>query len=47
MNKALSLIKENNYNLSEIALEIGYNNPSYFSKCLRDKYGVNASRVVV
>ncbi|MCW9708960.1 nickel-binding protein [Fodinibius salsisoli] len=47
LNRALSLIKENRYNLSEIALEIGYNNPSYFSKCFRDKYGVNASNVAV
>jgi AraC-like DNA-binding protein len=47
LNKALSLIKENKYNLSEIALEIGYNSPSYFSKCFRDKYGVKASGVAV
>lgn len=45
LNRALTLIKENKYNLSEIALEIGYNNPSYFSKCFRDKYGVKASNV--
>lgn len=45
LNKALLLIKENKYNLSEIALEIGYNSPSYFSKCFRDKYGVKASKV--
>jgi len=47
LNKALSLIKENRYNLSEIALEIGYNSPSYFSKCFREKYGVKASNVAV
>lgn len=47
LNKALSLIKENKYNLSEIALEIGYNSPSYFSKCFRDKYGMKASSVAV
>ncbi len=47
LNKALLLIKENKYNLSEIALEIGYNNPSYFSKCFRDKYGVKASTIAV
>lgn len=46
LNRALLLIKENKYNLSEIALEIGYSSPSYFSKCFRDKYGVNASKVV-
>jgi len=45
LNRALSLIKENRYNLSEIALEIGYNSPSYFSKCFREAYGVAPSRV--
>lgn len=47
LNRALSLIKENRYNLSEIALEIGYNSPSYFSKCFREKYGVKASNVAL
>jgi len=46
LNRALSLIKENKYNLSEIALEIGYNSPSYFSKCFREKYGVKASKII-
>jgi AraC-like DNA-binding protein len=47
LNKALSLIKENRYNLSEIALKIGFKNPSYFSKCFREKYGVKASSVAL
>ncbi|NGP75850.1 DUF4242 domain-containing protein [Balneolaceae bacterium YR4-1] len=47
LNKALTLIKENKYNISEIAMEIGYSNPSYFSKCFKDKYGVKASKVAV
>lgn len=47
LNKALSLIKENRYNLSEITLKIGFNNPSYFSKCFREKYGVKASNVAL
>jgi len=47
MIRALSLIKKNKFNLSEIALEIGYNSPSYFSKCFRDKYGVKPSNVAV
>ena len=47
LNRALSLIKENRYNLSEIALEIGYSSPSYFSKCFQDKYGVKASKVAL
>lgn len=47
LTKGLSLIKENRYNLSEVALEIGFNSPSYFSKCFREKYGVKASNVAL
>src|SRR5690606_14700001 len=45
LHKALSLIKENKFNISEIALEVGYNNPSYFSKCFQEKFGVNPSKI--
>ena len=47
MNKALSLIKENKYNISQIALEVGYNNPSYFSKCFQEKFGINPSKIAI
>lgn len=47
MSKALSLIKEKNKNISEIALDVGINNPSYFSKCFNEKYGVVPSRIAV
>jgi AraC-like DNA-binding protein len=47
LNKALSLIKENKYNLSEIALEVGYNSPSYFSKCFHEKFGIKPSAIAV
>jgi len=47
LNKALSMIKEKKHNLFEIALAIGFNNPSYFSKCFRKKYGVKASSVAI
>ena len=46
MTKALNLIKERRLNISEIALEVGYNNPSYFSKCFQEKYGVAPSQVI-
>lgn len=46
MNKALSLIKKKAGNISEIALEVGYNNPSYFAKCFQDRYGCSPSRFV-
>lgn len=47
LNKSLILIKENKHNISEIALEVGYNNPSYFSTCFQQKFGVKASQIVV
>ena len=47
MNKALSLIKENKFNISQIALEVGYNNPSYFSKCFQEKFGIKPSKIAI
>jgi AraC-like DNA-binding protein len=44
MEKALSLIKKKETNISEIALEVGYHNPSYFAKCFYEKYGCKPSR---
>lgn len=46
MSKALKLIKERQLNVSEIALEVGYSNPSYFSKCFQEKYGVVPSQFI-
>ena len=30
-------------NISEIALEVGFSNPAYFSKCFREQYGLTPS----
>jgi len=46
MKKALALIKERNLNISEISLQVGYNNPSYFSRCFQEAYGVVPSRIL-
>lgn len=43
MNKALSLIKSRQGNISEVALEVGYNNPSYFTKVFNDSFGYSPS----
>lgn len=43
MNKALSLIKSKERNISEIALEVGYTNPSYFTKVFNDNFGFSPS----
>jgi AraC-like DNA-binding protein len=47
MSKALFLIKQKKKNITEIALEIGMNNPSYFAKCFQDKYGMVPSQLAV
>jgi len=46
MNKARNLIKRERLNISEIALEVGYNNPSYFSKCFQERFGIVPSRML-
>ena len=47
MSKALYLLKQKQKNISEVALEVGINNPSYFSKCFQDKYGIVPSQIAV
>ena len=31
-------------NISEIALEVGFNNPAYFSECFKKQFGVTPSK---
>lgn len=45
LRKALALIQENKYNVSEIAYEVGFGNPSYFTKRFQEKYGISPSKV--
>ena len=40
LNKALKFIEKKQGNISEIAYEAGFSNPSYFSKCFQKRYGV-------
>jgi len=46
MDKALSLVKRKTGNISQIALEVGYSNPSYFAKCFTKKFGCTPSKYV-
>lgn len=43
LNKAADLIKKKFGNLSEIALEVGFNNPAYFSESFKKQFGVSPS----
>ncbi|MBS2100872.1 nickel-binding protein [Carboxylicivirga linearis] len=47
LGKALSLLKQKKKNITEIALDVGINNPSYFAKCFQNKYGILPSQVAV
>jgi DNA-binding response OmpR family regulator/anti-sigma regulatory factor (Ser/Thr protein kinase) len=42
--KSAELITKKFGNLSEIALEVGFNNPAYFSECFKKQFGVSPSQ---
>ena len=46
MNKAAALLKRKSLNISQVAMEVGYNNPSYFTKCFSEKFGCTPSEFV-
>jgi TolB-like protein/AraC-like DNA-binding protein len=39
LKKAVSLLKEDQLNISQISFEVGFSSPSYFIKCFKDEYG--------
>ena len=43
MDRALALLKRKTGNISEIALEVGYSSPSYFTRCFTRKFGCTPS----
>jgi DNA-binding response OmpR family regulator len=44
LKKAAELIEKKFGNLSEIALEVGFDNPAYFSECFKKQFGVPPSQ---
>ena len=46
MDKAFTLLKQKAGNISEIALEVGYNNPSHFARCFQMRFGCRPSRLI-
>jgi AraC-like DNA-binding protein len=46
LEKSLALLKQRTQNISQIALEVGYSNPSYFAKCFAEKFGCMPSEVL-
>jgi AraC-like DNA-binding protein len=43
LDRSLTLLYKETGNISEIAFESGFSNPSYFSKCFHQKYGHSPS----
>lgn len=43
MKKAVQLLEEGTYNISEVAYMVGMNDPLYFSKCFKMQFGVSPS----
>jgi len=43
MKRAASLLQQKAGNISEIAYEVGYNNPSYFAQVFKEHFGVAPS----
>ena len=46
LQKAKSLLMKNGKNVSEIAFEVGFKDPNYFSVCFREQFGVPPSEVL-
>jgi len=46
LEKAKSLLMKNGKNISEIAFEVGFKDPNYFSVCFKDQFGVTPSDVL-
>ena len=44
LKRASELIKSKFGNISEIALEVGFNNPGYFSECFKKQFGLSPSQ---
>ncbi len=44
LNEAAKLIENNFGNIAEIALEVGFSNPSYFAECFKKQFGVIPSQ---
>ena len=43
LQKGAQLLYQNWGSIAEIAYEVGFSNPSYFSKCFKEQFGVNPS----
>lgn len=40
IQQAIHILQDINYNISEVAFKVGYNDPKYFSKCFKKELGI-------
>lgn len=40
LKRAAELLSENTYRVNEVCYQVGFNNPSYFSKCFQKQFGI-------
>lgn len=45
LNKARNLLQQSDMNISEIAYEVGYSSPGYFSTSFKNKYGISPKQL--
>lgn len=46
LKKAASLLLENQYRINEVSYMVGFNNPSYFSKCFQKQFGMKPGEYI-
>ncbi|GAA3554434.1 two-component regulator propeller domain-containing protein [Snuella lapsa] len=46
LNKAAKLIAEGRHTISEVVYIVGFNNPSYFTKCFKAEFGMSPSEYI-
>ncbi len=46
LKKSAILLQQGNFNISEIAFEVGFNDPKYFSRCFRKHFGMSPTEYI-
>ena len=46
LHKARRLLQDSVKSISEVAYEVGFTSPSYFTKCFRDEFGASPSELI-